>query len=138
MVGRPRRRALTGGDLITHEPTLIIQVPRDGAVHRQLREQPPAGVDGGEVVVEAGATDAQGNLEAASAGEVVLSLPSPEALRREADEVGRVIAGAGTGVEPLVIVIEAAEELRDEELTAALAASAHASRPVILRIVRDG
>jgi hypothetical protein len=67
----------------------------------------------------------------------VLSVPSPEALAREADEVRRVIAEAGTGVEPLVVVIEAAEELRDEELAPALAASAHASRPVILRVIRD-
>ena len=121
---------------MAHEPSLIVQVPRDGAVHRQLREQPPASVDGGEVVVEAGATDAEGNLEAASAGEVVLSVPSPEALRRQADEVRQVIAQAGTGVEPLVIVIEAAEELRDEELAPVLAATAHTPRPVILRVIR--
>jgi len=119
------------------EPSLIIQVPRDGAVHRQLREQPPSSVEGGEIVVEAAATDAEGNLEAASAGEVVLSVPSPEALRRQADEVRRVIAEAGTGVEPLVIVVEAAEELRDEELAPVLAATPHTSRPVILRVVRD-
>ena len=56
---------------------------------------------------------------------------------REGDEVRRVIAGAGTGVEPLVVVIEAAEELRDEELAPALAATAHTSRPVILRVIRD-
>ncbi len=37
-----------------------------------------------------------------------------------------------------MIVIEAAEELRDEELAPVLAASAHTTRPVILRIVRDG
>jgi hypothetical protein len=67
----------------------------------------------------------------------VLSVPSPESLAREADEVRRVIARAGTGVEPLVIVIEAAEELRDEELEPALAAAAHTSRPVILRVIRD-
>ncbi len=123
---------------MAHEPSLIIQVPRDSAVQRQLREQPPPSVADGEVVVESGSTDAEGNLEAISAGEVVLSVPSPEALRREADEVRRVIAQAGTGVEPLVIVIEVAEELRDEELAPALAASAHTSRPVIVRVIRDG
>ncbi len=122
---------------MAHEPSLIIQVPRGSAVQRQLHEQPPASVAGGEVVVEGGPTDSDGNLEAVSAGEVVLSVPSPEALRREADEVRRVIAEAGTGVEPLVIVIEVAEELRDEELAPALAASAHAARPVIVRVIRD-
>ena len=109
---------------MAHEPSLIVQVPRGSAVQRQLHDQPPSSVAGGEVVVEGGPTDPEGNLEAEVAGEVVLSVPSPEALAREADEVRRVIAEAGTGVEPLVVVIEAAEELRDEELAPALAASA--------------
>jgi hypothetical protein len=122
---------------MAHEPSLILQVPRGSAVQRQLQDQPPSGVAGGEVVVEAGPTDPEGNLEAEAAGEVVLSLPSPEALAREADQVRRVIAQAGTGVEPLVVVIEAAEEIRDEELAPALAATAHTSRPVILRVIRD-
>jgi hypothetical protein len=122
---------------MAHEPNLIIQVPRGSTVQRQFDERPPASVAAGEIVVEGGPTDAAGNLEAISAGEVVLSVPSPEALAREADEVRRVIAHAGTGVEPLVIVVEAAEELRDEELAPALAASAHTSRPVIVRVIRD-
>ena len=67
-----------------------------------------------------------------------MSVPSPEALVREAGEVRRVIAGAGKGAEPLVIVVEAAEELRDDELAAILDAARHTSRPVILRIIRDG
>ncbi|HTP20084.1 MAG TPA: hypothetical protein VMJ65_10805 [Solirubrobacteraceae bacterium] len=121
---------------MAHEPTLIVQVPRGSAVQRQLGERPPSGIAGGEVVVEAGPTDPEGNLEALP-GEVVLSVPSPEALAREADEVRRVIEHAGTGVEPLVVVIEAAEELRDDELGPALAATAHTSRPVILRVIRD-
>jgi hypothetical protein len=61
-----------------------------------------------------------------------------EALTREAVEVRRVIAQAGTGVEPLVVVVEAAEELREEELRAVLEAAGHTSRAVILRIIRDG
>jgi hypothetical protein len=122
---------------MAHEPSLIVQVPRGSAVQRQLHDQPPSSVAGGEVVVEEGPTDPEGNLEAEAAGEVVLSLPSPEGLAREADEVRRVIAQAGTGVEPLVIVIEAAEELRDEELAPALAATAHTARPVIVRVIRD-
>ena len=128
---------MSGGDLIPPAPSLIVQVPRGSAVQRQLRDVPPSSVAGGEVVVEAGPTDPEGNLEAEAAGEVVLSLPSPEGLTREADEVRRVIAEAGTGVEPLVIVIEAAEELREEELEPALVATAHTSRPVILRVIRD-
>ena len=48
-----------------------------------------------------------------------------------------MIAHAGTGVEPLVVDVEAAEELREHELAALLDATSHASRAVILRIIRD-
>jgi hypothetical protein len=89
------------------------------------------------VVAELGATDADGNLEASDVGEVVLSVLSPEALARDPDEVRRVIVHAGPGVEPLVLVVEAAEELRDAELSAALEAAGHSRRPVILRVVRN-
>lgn len=68
----------------------------------------------------------------------MLSVPSPEALTREQDEVRRVISHAGTGVEPLVIVVQAADELRAEELAAVLEAVEHGSRPVILRVIRNG
>jgi hypothetical protein len=88
-------------------------------------------------VVQIGATDSAGNLEPLAAGEVVLSVPSPEALAREAGEVRRVISQAGTGDEPLVLVVEAAEELREEELAPVLEAAGHTSRAVILRIIRD-
>ena len=120
------------------QPLLIIELPSGGAVDRQLSAQPLQSVASGEVVVETGPTDAEGVLEASTAGEVVLSVPSPESLRREAAEVGRVIAHAGTGVEPLVVVVEAAEELREEELAAVLDAARHTSRAVILRVIRDG
>jgi hypothetical protein len=88
-------------------------------------------------VVEVGPTDADGDLEPPAAGQVMLSIPSPEALARQASEVRSVIARAGTGVEPLVVVVEAAEDLREEELVAMLEAAGHTSRGVILRIVRD-
>jgi hypothetical protein len=119
------------------EPRLIIELPRGGAVERKLGEQPLAAVASGAAVVEPGPTDVEGNLEAATAGEVVLSVSSPEALRREAGAVRRVIRHAGTGAEPLLLVVEAAEELREDELAAVLEAAEHAPRPVILRIVRD-
>jgi hypothetical protein len=122
---------------MAHQPRLIIQVARGSAVDRQLAANPPQGLAGGEVVVEVGYTTADGHLEPSDVGAVVLSVPSPEALAREADEVRRVIARAGTGVEPLVVVVEAAEELRDDELTAVLEAAGHAPRPVILRVMRD-
>jgi hypothetical protein len=123
---------------MAHQPKLIIQVARGSAVERQLTTSPPETVAGGEVVVETGYTTADGHLEESEAGTVVLSVPSPESLAREADEVRNVIAHAGAGVEPLVVVVEAAEELRDDELAAVLEAAGHAPRPVILRIMRDG
>jgi hypothetical protein len=118
-------------------PTLIIQMPRGGAVDRQLTAQAPQSVASGEVVVDPGPTDAEGHLEPPAAGKVVLSVPSPEALAREAAEVRRVIARAGAGAEPLVVVVEAAEELREDELAAVLQAASNTPRAVILRIIRD-
>jgi hypothetical protein len=112
---------------------LIVQLPRDGAAHRRLRERTPDGV-----VLDPGPTDDEGGLEVAGPGEVVMSVSSPEGLAREADEVRRVIARAGTGAEPLVVEVEAAEELRDDELSAVLEATGHTERPVILRVMRDG
>ena len=85
-----------------------------------------------------GEADPHGNLEGANAGEVVLSYPSPESLTREREEVHRVLAHAGTGTEPLVIVLEAAEELTDEELAVVLEGAGRAERPVILRVIRNG
>jgi len=123
---------------MSYQPGLIVQLPRGGAVERQLTARAPQSVVTGQVVVEVGPTDAEGHLKPPGAGQVVLSVPSPEALQREAGEVRRVISQAGTGPEPLVVVIEAAEELREDELAAVLDAAGHTSRPVILRIIRDG
>ena len=122
---------------MAHQPRLIIQVARGSAVERQLTASPPEALSSGEIVVETGYTTADGHLEPSDAGAVVLSVPSPEALAREADEVRRVIARAGTGVEPLVVVVEAAEELRDDELAALLDAAGNAPRAVLLRVMRD-
>src|SRR5258707_585902 len=122
---------------MAYQPRLIIQLPSGSAVERQLSAQTLASIASGDVVVEVGATDPEGNLEPPAAGQVVVSVPSPESLEREAGEVRRVIGQAGTGVEPLVVEVEAAEELREEELAAILDAAGHASRAVILRIAGD-
>jgi hypothetical protein len=123
---------------MAYQPRLIIQLPRGSAVDRQLSAQTLQSIASGEVVVEVGPTDTEGYLEPPAAGQVVLSLPSPEALEREAGEVRRVIGQAGTGVEPLVVVVEAAEELREDELAAVLDAASRTSRAVILRVIGDG
>jgi len=119
------------------EPALIVQVPRGGTVEHALGADPPRAVADGEVVVTTGPVDAEGRLEPPEAGEVVLSVPSPEAFGREPDEVRRVIRQAGTGTEPLIVEVEGAETLRDEEIAAVVAAAEHTSRAVILRILRD-
>jgi hypothetical protein len=119
---------------MAERPRLVIQVPRGSAAEQQLAATPA----GGEVVVSVLPADAEGVLEPPAAGQVVLSVPSPEALAREAAEVRRVLVAAGTGDEPLVVVVEAAEELREDELAAVVEAAAHAPRPVILRVMRDG
>ena len=123
---------------MAYEPKLIIQLPRGGAVDRQFSADAPPSVARGDVLVERGQTDSHGHLEPPAAGQVVLSVPSPEALEHDAAEVRRVIGQAGTGAEPLVVVIEAAEELREVELAAILDAADHTSRVVMLRIIRDG
>jgi hypothetical protein len=117
---------------------LILEVAAESAVHVQIRERPPAAVQSGEVAVVPLPADSHGNLEDPGAGEVVLSVPAPEALTREPDTVHHVIADAGTGTEPLVVEVEAAEEIRDEELAVVLEAAGRARRSVILRIVRSG
>ena len=115
------------------DPRLILQIPSGGPLDDQLTEDPPAGV-----VIEHGLTDEEGVLDAPAAGQVVLSVPSPEALRRQADEVHRVIDAAGTSTEPIVVVVEAAEELREDELAVVINAAGRAPRPVILRVIRNG
>ena len=119
-------------------PWLIVQFATGGAVDRDLQANPLASVASGQIALEAGPADAHGFLEPPPGGEVVLSYPSPESLRREADEVRHVIARAGRGEEPLVVVVEAAEELREEELVPLVEGAEHSERPVILRIMGDG
>jgi hypothetical protein len=100
---------------MSHQPRLIIQLPRGGAVDRQLAAQTPPSVSSGDVVIDPGPTDDEGYLEAPAAGQVVMSVPSPEGLARQA-----------------------AEELRDDELAPILEAAGRSSRAVILRIMGDG
>lgn len=114
------------------DPRLILQIPAGGPLDDQLTEDPPPGI-----VVERGLTDEEGVLDAPVAGQVVLSVPSPEALRRQADDVRQVIDAAGTSTEPIVVVVEAAELLREDELEVVAAAADRAPRPVILRVIRN-
>jgi hypothetical protein len=120
---------------VAEQPALIIQVPRESAIERQLRDNPPLALRAEDVLVQTGPTDGEGILEEL-AGEVVLSVPSPQELGRQSAEVERVLRGAGKGAAPLVVVVEAGEELQEDEAAPVLAAARRAPRPVILRVVR--
>ncbi len=119
------------------ETPLIVQLPRGGELERELRADPLPSVASGAAVLEVLDADEGGAIEAPDVGQVVLSLPSPEALARQAETVRRVVEDAGTGDAPLVVEVEVAEHLREEELAALLDAVEHAARPVILRAIRD-
>jgi hypothetical protein len=117
------------------EARLVVHVPRDSAVERQL--EGTERVSSGEVVLDPRPADANGRIAPPDVGDVVLSVPSPETLTREPGEVRRVIAGAGAGADPLVVVVEAAEELRDDELAVVLDAADRAERPVVLHVAGE-
>ncbi len=120
---------------MTDDVELIIQVPRGSAVDRNLRENPPASVASGRVVVERLPADAGGQIMPPETGEVVLSVLSPEALSREAEQVGRLLKGATADGEPLVVLVQVAEEIRDDELAAVLGVRVHTRRVVLLRVL---
>ena len=86
-------------------------------------------------MVQTGPTDAQGNLEAL-AGETVLSVPSFEELERQVDGLRKLLRQAGTGTEPLVILIGAAELIGDQLASAVVSAARDAYRPVFVRVIR--
>ena len=116
---------------MTTEGVLIVQLPRGSAVERNWAEELPPSVASGRVVVEH--FTGEGPPEAS---EVVLSVLSPEALR-DRQQVLDVIEQAPDEGEPLVIIVEAAEYLREDELAAALDAADRTRSPVILRVLAD-
>jgi hypothetical protein len=115
-------------------PALILQVPEGSSVEDALRNERPPSVADGAVVVETLAPGPDGRLAPPGAGEVVFSTLGPEGLRRDRDTLHRAVDGAGTGTEPLLVVVEAAEELREDELAPVVEAAARSPRPVILRV----
>jgi hypothetical protein len=122
---------------MTSEPGLIVQLPRDGAVDRYFRADPPPSLASGQVVLDHVPREADGRLRQPEGGEIVMSVLSPEALTREPDQVRDVIGHAPDGHEPLMIIVQAAEELREEELAVVLDAADRAHRRVIIRVMSD-
>jgi hypothetical protein len=116
--------------------SVIVELARDGEVDRNLRADPPPSVVGGRVILAHFAADADGQLEAPEGGEVVLSVLSPESLR-DTEQVENTVLEADTGDEPPVIVVEAAEYLREDELAAVIDVAERLERVIILRIMSD-
>jgi len=119
------------------EVDVIVELPRDGAADRNLRASPPPSVASGRVILDHVTPEVPGRLGLPEAGQVVMSVLSPEALRRDRQEVEDVIRRATEDDEPLVIIVEAAEELREDELGVVADAAARAHRQVILRVMAD-
>ena len=122
---------------MTSDAVVIVQLPRGGAVDGYLRSYPPPGVATGRVVLEHLAPGTDGRLGPPEAGEVVMSVLSPEGLTRDQQEVRDVIRRAAASAEPLVITVEAAEELREDELAVVVDAAARARRDVVVRVIAD-
>jgi hypothetical protein len=122
---------------VADEAKLIIQVPRGSTVDLSLKADPPAAIADVRVIVEHLPAAGDGTLAPPPAGEVVLTVPSPEALRREPGAVRRAVTGAGPSGPPLVVLIDGAQALRDDELNAVLDAALATGRMVILRVL-DG
>lgn len=122
---------------MTDEADVIVQLARDSAVDRNLRDDPPPSVLSGRVVLDHVPPGEDGRLGPPEAGEVVLSVLSPEALKREPEQVRDVIRQAPADGEPPVIMIEVGEYLREDELVVAADAAARSHRTVILRVISD-
>jgi hypothetical protein len=119
---------------MTDDVALIIQLPAGSVVDRQLELDPPPSVASGRAVIERVTADVEGTIQPPEAGQVVLSFPSPEALRRQPDQVRQEIR-PDDGSEPPVVVVEVAEELREDELAVLVEAADKADRVVILCIL---
>jgi len=119
---------------MTSDAVVIVQLPRGSTVDQYLRTYPPPSLASGRVVVDQVAAEPGGRLGPPETGEVVMSVLSPEALTRDQQQVRDVIRHA-PGAGPLVIIVEAAEELREDELAVVLDAAAHGRRDVVLRVM---
>jgi hypothetical protein len=120
---------------VEYEAELIIQLPRGSSIDENVREEPPTAVTDGRAVVESLDPDANGDLLPPRAGEIILTVPSPEALRREPAEILRVVTEAAADGDPLVVLVEGAEYLRDNQLDPVLSAAAQTDRLLILRVL---
>jgi hypothetical protein len=116
---------------------VIVQLAPGGQVDRQLAAAPPPSVASGAVLAEHEAPGPDGRLGPPPGGEVVLSVLAPEALTREPAEVNAAVSRATDPDLPPVIIVEAAEELREEQLAVLVTAATRANRVAIVRIIAN-
>jgi hypothetical protein len=96
-------------------------------------------VAGGAVVVDPiPPIGGSGRIDAPTTGRVVFSLPSPEVLLRDAADVRRAVDLAPAGPEPVVVVLEAADTLREEHLAFLVDAAERAPGPLVVAVLGDG
>jgi hypothetical protein len=122
-------------DGIAPDVAVIVELPQGSALEQQLRADSPPSVADGEVVIAGIAADSEGRLPQPDPSELVLAVPSPESLAREPDEVLSAVRSAAGRTEPLVIAVEQAEFLREEELAPVLEAARRARTSVIVRVI---
>jgi hypothetical protein len=120
---------------VDNEAEVIIQLPRDSSIDAHLRSEPPASLTDRRIVLEHLTAGPDGRLTPPETGEVLLTVPSPEGLRRHADELLELATDAEEDGGPLVVVVEGAEYLRDNEIAAALDAAAASKRVLIVCIL---
>ena len=120
---------------MTSDAVVIVQLPRGSTVDHYLRTYPPPSLASGRVVVDQVAAEPGGRLGPPETGEVVMSVLSPEALTRDQQQVQDVIRHAAAGAGPLVIIVQAAEELREDELAVVLDAADRGRHDVVLRVM---
>ena len=118
------------------EVGLVVELTRGSAVDRNVRADVPPSIKSGRVALDHIEADDLGRLSPPPAGQVVLTVLSPEALRRDPQVVRDAIAQADSD-QPPVIVVQAAEYLREDEIAVVLDAADRADRTVILRVVTD-
>ena len=118
------------------EVGLVVELTRGSAVDRNVRADVPPSIKSGRVALDHIEADDLGRLSPPPAGQVVLTVLSPEALRRDPQVIRDAIDQADSD-QPPVIVVEAAEYLREDEIAAVLDAADRADRTVILRILTD-
>ena len=127
---------MTNQPSTANEPSVIVQLPRDSAIDHELRAYPLPSVARGQAVLDHVRPGTDGRLEPPEASEIVMSVLSPQALRQPS-EVRDAIELAPEKHRPLMIIVEAAEELREEELAVVVDAAERAHRQVIVRIMAD-